>query len=280
MNRHRWALLAGMMLAVDVNAGGASARPPAKPPAKPPTARPAAAEVASSNTTATVETVRTLLSKWVETEQLFAREGRDAEQSKDILAARIEILQEGIAAMNEKLAQANEKLAQAQSQKAVALGEIDQVTVAVTQLSASIAGLEGGIHALHPRLPAPLAETIRTLYERMPTGTNTVRSSVAERCQNVLGVLNAINKFDAELSMVYDVRTLSDGKPSEVRCLYVGLGQAYSVSPRGEAAVGRPGPQGWTWTAVPAASDAITLSLEIMQSKAKPAFVPLPVELE
>jgi hypothetical protein len=156
--------------------------------------------------------------------------------------------------------------------------QIEQNTLAAAQLAADVAGLETGIRALHPRLPSPLTEKIRTLYERMPADTNTVRVSVAERCQNVLGILNEINKFNAEIAMVYDVRNLSDGKPSEVSCVYLGLGQAYSVSPRGEAAVGRPGSQGWTWTAIPSSAESIALTLDILQSKAKPEFVPLPVE--
>ena len=41
--------------------------------------------------------------------------------------------------------------------------------------------------------------------------------------------------------MVTEVRTLSDGKPAEVRTVYVGLAQAYFVSPKGDAGIGRPG---------------------------------------
>lgn len=285
LRRTPWAAAACAfaVLVCGAASGAGAADAPARPATKPAAAlpvKPAAPEAVVSNSAASVETVRTLLSKWVETEQLSARESREAEQSKDILAARIEVLKEGIAALNEKLEQSDQKLALAQSQKSAVTRDIDQVTVAITQLADEISGLESGLRTLHPRLPAPLTENIRTLYERMPVDTNNVRVSVAERCQNVLGVLNAINKFHSEISVVFDVRTLSDGKPSEVSCVYVGLGQAYSVSPRGEAAVGRPGPQGWTWTPVPASSEAIALTMEILQSKAKPKFVPLPVELE
>jgi hypothetical protein len=131
--------------------------------------------------------------------------------------------------MNVKIVQADEKLTQAQKQKVEVAGQIEQNTLAAAQIASDISSLETGIRALHPRLPPPLAEKIRTLYERMPADTNNVRVSVAERCQNVLGILNEINKFNAEIAMVYDVRNLSDGKPSEVSCVYVGLGQARLV---------------------------------------------------
>jgi uncharacterized phage infection (PIP) family protein YhgE len=216
----------------------------------------------------------------METEQLAAKERREAQQNKDILAARIDILKEGLASMNEKTAQADEKLAQAQKQKAEAIAQIEQNTAMAAQIATDVSGLEAGIRALHPRLPGPLVERIRTLYERMPADTNAVRVSVAERCQNTLGILNEINKFNSEITMGLDVRTLANGKPSEVSCIYVGLGQAYSISPVGEAAVGRPGTNGWMWTAAPASGAAIALTQEILQNKAKPAFVPLPVELQ
>lgn len=271
-------LLAAVLWVSGGNAWGAPAGVPRVRAVSPVTN--AVERAADSNAAVSVETVRTLLSKWVETEQLAARERREAVQSKDILVARIEVLKEGLVVMNEKLAQAEEKLAQARKQKAEATVQLEQYSVAASQLATDVSGLEASLRGLHPRLPSPLIEKIRTLYERMPADTNTVRVSIAERCQNVLGVLNEINKFNSEIAMVYDVRSLSDGKPSEVTCVYVGLGQAYSISPRGEAAVGRPGPQGWVWTPAPDSSEAITLTLEILQNKAKPKFVPLPVELE
>lgn len=271
--------LVAVLWAPGWNVWGAQVR--AVPPARavPPVTN-GVERAADSNAAVSVETVRTFLSKWVETEQLAARERREAVQSKDILVARVEVLKEGMVAMSEKLAQAEEKFAQAQKQKADATAQLGQNSAAVAQLAADVSGLEASLRALHPRLPPPLIEKIRTLYERMPAETNNVRVSIAERCQNVLGVLNEINKFNSDIVMVYDVRNLSDGKPSEVTCVYVGLGQAYSISPLGEAAVGRPGPQGWTWTPAPDSAEAITLTLEILKNKAKPMFVPLPVELE
>jgi hypothetical protein len=78
----------------------------------------------------------------------------------------------------------------------------------------------------------------------------------------------------------YEVRTLADGKPSEVKVVYVGLAQAYYVSARGEAGIGRPSADGWKWEPSKAVADDVLVTLEILEGKHSPAFVPLPVKLQ
>ena len=80
--------------------------------------------------------------------------------------------------------------------------------------------------------------------------------------------------------MNYEVHDLADGKPSEVQALYIGLAQAYFVSARGEAGIGRPGPDGWKWVPSKTVAADVLNALEIFQGKQSPAFVPLPVKLQ
>ena len=104
--------------------------------------------------------------------------------------------------------------------------------------------------------------------------------TAAERFQNVLGVLNELNKSNNEIAVNYEVRTLADGRPSEVKVVYVGLAQAYFVSPGGEAGIGRPGVDGWVWEPTKTAAGDVLIALEILQGKHTPAFVPLPVKIQ
>ena len=106
------------------------------------------------------------------------------------------------------------------------------------------------------------------------------RASVAERAQNVLGILNEANKANTEINVSFEVHNLSDGTPSEVQAIYVGLAQAYFVSAKGEAGVGRPGPDGWVWTPSNGVASRINRALEIIQGKHAPSFVPLPVKIQ
>jgi hypothetical protein len=53
------------------------------------------------------------------------------------------------------------------------------------------------------------------------------------------------------------------------------------VSARGEAGIGRPTLQGWTWRpGDKALASDVALALEIIQGKHTPAFVPLPVTIQ
>ena len=58
--------------------------------------------------------------------------------------------------------------------------------------------------------------------------------TIAERYQNVVGVLNEVNKFNQDIHVVSELMELPD-QPSvkaQVRAIYFGLGQAYYVTPK------------------------------------------------
>jgi len=79
-------------------------------------------------------------------------------------------------------------------------------------------------------------EKLKPLYDRIPSDAATTKVSAAERFQNVLGILSEAIKANTEAPVLFEVRTLANGKPAEVRVLYVGLGQAYYLSAAGEQA--------------------------------------------
>ena len=95
----------------------------------------------------------------------------------------------------------------------------------------------------------------------------------------MIGILNEVGKANGEVTVATEIRTLSDGKPTEVKTLYVGMGQAYYVSAKGDAGVGRPSANGWAWESDNALAARITDAMQILQNKATAKFVPLPVKI-
>jgi len=135
--------------------------------------------------------------------------------------------------------------------------------------------LEGALRSLAIRFPEPLL--LRSAASGQDARRPGAHQGVAGgTLQNVVGILNEANKFDNDISMNAEVRTLSDGAPSEVRVVYVGLGQAYFVSAKGEAGIGRPGPDGWHWEIDRSIAPSVAQVVEILQAKSKPKLVPLP----
>jgi len=230
--------------------------------------------------TVTPDSTRASLAKWVETQQLIAKEKQDWQEGKQILQSRIDAVNGEIAALKERLAETRRTAAEATSKKAGDVAQNEDLQKAGMDLSGWVTGLESGLRTLEARLPEPLLQKVRPLYDRMPADGHATNISLAERYQNVVGILNEVGKFNNDITMVTEVRTLSDGKPAEVRTVYIGLAQAYFVSPKGDAGIGRPGAGGWEWTAASEIAPQIEQAVEVLQNKAKPRFVSLPVKVQ
>jgi hypothetical protein len=161
------------------------------------------------------------------------------------------------------------------------VAENDQLKAVTAQLSDAVTTMEDQVRKLAKLMPEPVNTKLLPLMQRMPADPTNTRVSTAERFQNVLGILNELNKANSEISVSYEIRTLADGSSSEVQVFYVGLAQAYYISPRGLAGIGRPTEDGWKWESASAAtSSQITQALEIIQGKQTPSFVPLPITIK
>jgi hypothetical protein len=228
---------------------------------------------------ASLDEVRLTMGKWIETQQIIAKERNEWQQGQEILRDRLELVKKEIASLEERIAEGQASVAKSDAAKQELLTEQSSLEATTTRLKDALSAMEQEIRRVHPSLPDPLRERLQALFQRMPEAGAEGRVSVAERFQNVLGILNELNKANMEIAVHYEVRTLADGTPSEVKALYVGLGQAYYVSARGEAGIGRPGAQGWEWEQAKSIGDDVTKTLEILQGKHSPEFVPLPVRI-
>jgi Skp family chaperone for outer membrane proteins len=234
---------------------------------------------AQQSSSAGGDAARETVGKWIATQRLIYQERKDWQQQKEILESRIELIGKEIAEVEAKVTEARRTAAEADAKRSDAESAKRQLADETSYLASVLVEFETAVRGLHKVLPAPVQEKIQPLFQRMPADPGATRSSVAERFQNVLGIMNEINKANGEITLVTEVRALSDGRPSEVKTVYLGLGQAYYLSVTGEAGVGRPGPDGWTWTADDDLAPTILQVVEILEGKAQPKFVPLPVKI-
>ncbi|MGH9749009.1 MAG: DUF3450 family protein [Candidatus Polarisedimenticolia bacterium] len=229
---------------------------------------------------ADVESTRATVGKWVGTQQIIFKERRDWQQARDILLARIDLMKKEIATLEEKIAEVRRTSDDAAGRRAEVAAEADVLRKTTAGLTAAVGQFEGHLRRLHVALPAPVQEKIAPLYQRMPAGGVASKASVAERFQNVLGILNEINRMNGEIALASEIRPLRDGRPSEVRTVYLGLGQAYYLSAGLEAGIGRPGSEGWVWEPAPDLAPRIQEVVDILSNKASPKFVSLPVRIQ
>jgi hypothetical protein len=227
-----------------------------------------------------LEETRLTMGKWIETQQIIAKERKDWQQGKEILLGRLELVKKEVSTLADKIKLASASVAEAGKRRGELQAEQDQLKAAGARLTEIICGLESEVRKMSKSIPEPIRARLQPLYLRVPDDPAKTRASTAERFQNVLGILNELNKANNEISVSYEVRTLADGKPAEVRVMYLGLAQAYYVSANGEAGIGRPTLEGWVWTPSRAVSADVLMALEILQGKQSPAFVPLPVKIQ
>jgi len=229
---------------------------------------------------ATLEETRLTMGKWIETQQILARERNDWQQGKEILLGRLELVRNEVDALKAKLEEARKSVAEANQKRDALLAENDLLKATGAKLAERVLGMEGEVRSVFQALPEYLQTKLQPLYQRIPEDAANTRATVAERFQNVLGILKLVNEANGEITVNYEVRTLADGKPSEVRALYIGLAQAFYVSASGEAGIGRPAADGWRWEPSKAVASDVLVALEILQGKHTPAFVPLPVRIQ
>jgi hypothetical protein len=226
-----------------------------------------------------LEETKLTMGKWIETQQIISKERNDWSQQKEILRDRVELEKKEVATLEEAIAKDKASVTEANAKRDELLAEKAELEAADQQLTEAVTAMEVQVCDIFKRLPEPLQTNLQPLYQRIPADPTSTKASAAERYQNVLGILDAVSKANNEISVNYEVRTLSDGKPSEVKALYIGLAQAYYVSARGEAGSGSPGPEGWTWSPDASIAGDVAVALEVLEGKHTPAFVPLPVTL-
>lgn len=227
-----------------------------------------------------LDSTRSTLARWMETQQIISREKKDWQTARDLLEQRIALLEGEVAAQEARIAESREGASGVEGKRREMLAENEALKDVTSALVRSIAGLEARTVRLLETLPEPLLERVAPLSRRIPRDASSTEVSLSERFQNVIGILNETNKFHREVSVASEIRRLPGGETAEVKVLYLGLGQAYFVTPDGAiAGVGRPSSGGWEWTQANELSGRIAQAIAILQNEQVPGFVPLPVEV-
>ena len=229
----------------------------------------------------TVGSARAALEKWVETRKVISKEKQDWALAREMLDERIRLVQREITSLREKIEEAKKGISEADKKRAELVEENDKLKNASETLAGVVAKLEARTVALNKRLPDPIRERIKPLSQLLPEDPNETKLSLAQRFQNVIGILNEVNKFNREITVTSEVRTLADGNSAEVTALYIGLGQAYYTGANGTmAGVGRPSEDGWKWNPANDSADRIADAVAILKNEMVAGFVPLPVEIQ
>jgi hypothetical protein len=227
-----------------------------------------------------LDTARETLAKWVETQRVISEERRNWEEGKEILDRRIALLESEIKTLEARIAESRSGVDETAEERAELAERRQAFDRAAGSLESFIPELESKTRRLVASLPAGLQSKIAPLSQRIPEDPKATRLTLGQRYQNVIGVLNEVNKFNRDISVTSEIRAMPDGTTAEVRALYVGLGQGYYVTPDGtRAGIGQPSEDGWNWVANDSLAPQIAEAIAILENEKAPAYVPLPVEI-
>lgn len=237
--------------------------------------------VSGDNGTANVDDARATLKEWVETRRIISKEKRDWTLAREVLNERLDLVQQEIEAQRAKIDETETSIAEADDKWADLSDENEVLREATAALGSTLTALEERTQTLLKRLPEPLRVRVRPLSQRIPADAEATKLSLSERFQNVIGILNEVNKFNREITVTSEVRKLPDGTSAEVTVLYVGISTAYYVSrDEGAAGMGTPSPEGWVWKPANDAAVQIADAIAILQNEQVASFVKLPLAIQ
>lgn len=237
--------------------------------------------ISANKSTSNIENTRAALEKWVEIQRIISQEKRDLALAREMLTERIKLVHRESESLRGKISEAEESIAEADKKRAEMIEENEKLKEASASLGSTLFLLEGRTRQLLQRLPDPIRERVKPLSQRLPDSTGQSKLSVAERFQNIVGILNEVDKFNREISVTSEVRTLTSGSSIEVAALYIGIGQAYYASANGSiAGIGTVSDEGWLWRPANEAAAQIADAIAILKNEKVAAFVQVPVEIE
>lgn len=220
------------------------------------------------------------LSKWVETRKLISEEKQKWELEREILGDRIDLVRNERDTLKTKINETQGLITEADKKREDLVKEKDALKNASATLVNRIFTLEREVLNLLPTLPEPVQERIKPLSQRIPKTADT-DLSLSERYQNVIGIINELNKGAGEITVVSEVKKLSDGSNAEVQTMYIGYAAGYSCNNNGDVAfVGMPTDEGWKWEQDNSIAQTVADSISILKNEKVAAFMPLPVSVD
>lgn len=228
-----------------------------------------------------IDDVQTSIERWIDTNRIISETRRDWASEQTLLIQEAKLLELELAELErkgERLAKLNE---QAYLERAEAISRNSQYAELMNYLEMKANALERKVLKIVPAFPKPLQDRIASSMVKIGVRPEDEKQmSVSARMQALVSIISETEKFNHELTLVHEMRTVEAGKPVQVRVLYWGLAGAYAVSPSGEIAqVGHPGFEGWIWEDQPGFALQIAQLIRIREGTIEAEFIQSPMSI-
>ena len=220
--------------------------------------------------------------KWANIRQLISSEREGWRERKELLTYNIQLLETEIGNLDEQIAEAEERAKEAEREQSILRAVESSHRAATAIVETKIGEYENKIRALKEQFPQPLIERIERFTVQIPESSEETDLSLAQRTSNMLRILEEVDKFNSNVTVLRELQEVASGQVVEVKTMYLGLAQGYYVDPSAKyAAVGRPRPDGWKWDPKNAIAKEISRSIAMYEKTETPAeFIELPVSID
>ena len=222
---------------------------------------------------------RATLEKWVELRQLISKTKSDWQTDKETIQQTTQLFERELKALEEQMTKLNTNSVQVDKERAEAESLKSASIASLDRAKQFAAEFEKKLRDASLQMPTPLQETMKPLFNRMPSDPTT-KMSAAERVQLIVGVLNEMDKFNNAVNVFSEKRQNLKGEEVAVETVYVGLGAAYFVNDTGDfAGTGSAGKTGWEWSTRPELAASIREVIRIYRNERPAKFVSLPASV-
>ena len=224
---------------------------------------------------------RSVVEKWVEARQLKSLLEADWQVEKEVLSQSIQVYERELDSTQTQISKIGTAQTQVVEEFEEATNEKKSLILYTDRLKEEVSRLEGKLIHLVKLLPLAVADRVSPLLDRVPEHPVETKLSISTRIQNLLGIINEVDKFNGSVFVESELRKNQSGAEVQTQVIYIGLAQAYFVDPSGAfAGSGKPGENGWQWSIKPELAEKIQNSIDIYKGSQPAAFVGLPIQLK
>jgi hypothetical protein len=226
---------------------------------------------------------RTALGEWVKLRKLISEESSNWKFDQELMKDTVEILTTEMDLLEERILNAEEHTTEADKKREELTEENEILKKASRAVEAIMPDMEAQIRELVKWFPATLNDRIEKLVKRMPAANRAKKTRVGlgERVQNIVGILQEVEKFDRQITLVTELKQLESGEIAQVKTVYIGLGQGYFVDENAKyAGILKPTADGWQAEDRNDLANAIRNVVKIYENEKLAEFAPLPVEIK
>ena len=220
---------------------------------------------------------REVISKYVETRQEIARVKNEWRAYQELTQRRINLYEQEVRQLRELIQNAEEQTTQAEREIAGIKEQIAVLRQANNIVLQALPAFEDKLRELYTFFPKPLKTKVQSLVQQLGKP-----KQASDRMAILIGIMNEVDKFNAEFNFARDEKTLPSGETVVVNVIYLGLATAYYANTEGTiGGVGVPASGEWIWTERNDLAPAIRDSVLYYNGDIKPAMlVELPVEIQ